>query len=464
MKPTWVLTEEERKVRFKKSDTTKSSSSGRGGRTKNGNSGDRQPRHSHEDDDENDDSGMMSMYNMDRKLDDLVPAFPGFIHQPQQPDSDDEQQNIGNILNGSELLVGQGRIQEIKEHVQASSSIPQDVLTSVANRQHCHGPLTRPEILLKKDPDFSPVNGSHGMGRPTVLKIKDEPTIDLNFIKAAGSAKENMKESPSTSGGLSSQLTTSQCSVITQNLDGMLDCNRSHEIRDVLKEDPDFNNIDIDLIDASLMDDDGRQLKITDGDGIGMRTTTLGINDIVAHLSKNYDFPVLEEDTNLEENGEDEEYNSKNYLSAEDEIYLNNLVKTHDEQYRTVNFGEEMIKEMMMCSMFGIPISYNAAINGYKLCVERMFKIARSLAEFETLTHNDKEILLKVNVDLLVCLRGAIFFDPRKSGKQQVLVSMGDQDIELLHTMFSQAMKEEANMKHIEYKTFNSVQVKYIIL
>ena len=460
MKPTWVLTEEERKVRFKKSDTTRSSSSGRGGRTRNGSNGDRQPRH-HSHEDEDDDSGMVDMY-IERK-DDLVPAFPGFIQQSQQPDSEDEQQNIGNILNGGELLVGQGTIQEIKEQVQASSSIPQDVLASVANRQHCHGPSTRPEILIKKDPDVTSVNGSHGMGRPAVLKIKDEPIINLNS-RTAGSVKENMKECPSTSGGPSSQTTSSHCSVITQNLVSMLDCNRSHEIRDVLKDDPDFNNIDIDLIDASLMDDDGRQLKITDCEVGSMRTTTLGINDIVAHLSKNYDFPVLEEENNLEENGVDEESYSNKYLNDEDEIYLNNLVKTHDEQYKSVNFGEEMIKEMMMCSMFGIPISYNAAINGYKLCVERMFKVARSLNEFETLTHNDKEILLKVNVDLLVCLRGAIFFDPRKSGKEQVLVSMGNQDIELLHTMFSQAMKEEANMKHIEYKTFNSVQVYYSLL
>ena len=75
--------------------------------------------------------------------------------------------------------------------------------------------------------------------------------------------------------------------------------------------------------------------------------------------------------------------------------------------------------------MFGIPITPNAAISGYKLTVERVKKIADHLDCFTSLASVDQTSLLKENADLLVSLRGAIFFDSRKRGVNQVLISMG---------------------------------------
>jgi hypothetical protein len=57
-------------------------------------------------------------------------------------------------------------------------------------------------------------------------------------------------------------------------------------------------------------------------------------------------------------------------FTKEEQMQLNKLVKQHNERYRSVNFGEELIKEMIMCSMFGIPVSTSAAISGYRLSVE----------------------------------------------------------------------------------------------
>jgi len=133
------------------------------------------------------------------------------------------------------------------------------------------------------------------------------------------------------------------------------------------------------------------------------------------------------------------------------------LVRCHDERYRSVNFGEELIKEMIMCSMFGIPISTSAAISGYRLTVERITRIANNLDCFADLPMMDQSSLLKENADLLVSLRGAIFFDSKKKGVNQVLISMGIDDLETIKTMFSPLMKE-SRMKHIDYKIFNSIQ------
>jgi len=144
-------------------------------------------------------------------------------------------------------------------------------------------------------------------------------------------------------------------------------------------------------------------------------------------------------------------------FTEEDRLHLKNLLDCHNSQYKSVNFGEELIKEMIMCSMFSIPVSTTAAITGYRLSVERVTRIANSLDTFKTLSKFDQSSLLKENADLLVSLRGAIFFDSEKSGVEQVLLSMGNDDLETIRTLFSQLLKED-NMKHISYKTFNSIQ------
>merc|ERR1719435_631923 len=144
-------------------------------------------------------------------------------------------------------------------------------------------------------------------------------------------------------------------------------------------------------------------------------------------------------------------------FSSSEYKQLEQLVTEHDERYRSVNFGEELIKEIIMCSMFGIPVSTSAAINGYRLSVERITRIAHNLECFTDLPKIDQNNLLKENADLLVNLRGAIFFDSKKKGVDQVLISMGIDDLETIKTMFSPLMKE-SRMKHIDYKIFNSIQ------
>jgi len=167
-----------------------------------------------------------------------------------------------------------------------------------------------------------------------------------------------------------------------------------------------------------------------------------------------------------EYSGSDDDYQlSTGLILAEPEIKftpeefskLELLVDQHDKHYKSVNFGETLIKEMIMCSMFGIPVSLSAAISGYRLTVERITRIANNLECFGGLPKMDQDSLLKENADLLVSMRGAIFFDSRKKGVNQVLISMGIDDMDTIKSMFTPLMKED-RMKHIDYKTFNSIQ------
>jgi len=102
-------------------------------------------------------------------------------------------------------------------------------------------------------------------------------------------------------------------------------------------------------------------------------------------------------------------------------------------------------------------VSSSAALQGYKLQVERITRIANSLPAFTNLVKADQNALLKENADLIVSLRGAIFFDKKKKGIDQVLSSMGTQDKTMIEKMFKSLM-ENHEMNHIEYKIFNSIQ------
>ena len=45
-------------------------------------------------------------------------------------------------------------------------------------------------------------------------------------------------------------------------------------------------------------------------------------------------------------------------MVGQDEVKLvGELVAVHDRHYMSINFGEDVIKEMIMSSVFGIPVS-----------------------------------------------------------------------------------------------------------
>lgn len=69
------------------------------------------------------------------------------------------------------------------------------------------------------------------------------------------------------------------------------------------------------------------------------------------------------------------------------------------------------------------------ALEGYKLQVERLTKIANSLQHFTNLCKPDRDALMKENADLIVSLNGALFFDKKKKGVDQVMSSMGHSKI-----------------------------------
>jgi len=144
-------------------------------------------------------------------------------------------------------------------------------------------------------------------------------------------------------------------------------------------------------------------------------------------------------------------------ITADELAQIKSIARTHDINYKSVNFGEELIKEMVMSSVFGVPLSVSATMNAYRLMIQRVTKVAQGFDLFTNLPHHVQSTLLKNNADTIVSLRGAVFFEKRKKGFDQILITMGVDDFTEVRSMIMTAM-QSTELKRIDYQTFNSLQ------
>lgn len=144
-------------------------------------------------------------------------------------------------------------------------------------------------------------------------------------------------------------------------------------------------------------------------------------------------------------------------ITADELAQIKAIARLHDINYKSVNFGEELIKEMVMSSVFGVPLSVSATMNAYRLMIQRVTKVAQCFDPFLNLPHATQSNLLKHNADTIVSLRGAVFFEKRKGGLDQILITMGVDDLLAARNMVMTAMKT-TELKRIDYQTFNSLQ------
>ena len=134
----------------------------------------------------------------------------------------------------------------------------------------------------------------------------------------------------------------------------------------------------------------------------------------------------------------------------------------HDTKYKSINLGEEVIKEMIKSSIFGVPVSAKAAMTAYRLMIKRVTLIAKPLIDFENMPYRVQKRLLYHNADMVVSLRGAHFFQMKKEGQVQILYSLGIDDLETVNTIIAEVKRTHnaqiQDYKTIEYRNFNTIQ------
>ena len=92
--------------------------------------------------------------------------------------------------------------------------------------------------------------------------------------------------------------------------------------------------------------------------------------------------------------------------------------------------------------------------------IQRVTRVAQNFTEFFELPSSAQTILLKNNADMIVSLRGAVFFEIKKQGFDQILSSLGMNDLQSARDMISATVKRHTHLNRIDYKTFNTIQDK----
>ena len=96
----------------------------------------------------------------------------------------------------------------------------------------------------------------------------------------------------------------------------------------------------------------------------------------------------------------------------------------------------------------------------YRLMIQRVTRVAQSFNDFLDLPAITQTTLLKNNADMIVSLRGAVFFEIKKQGLDQILSSLGIEDLQSARDMIFATLKCQNTLKRIDYKTFNTIQDK----
>ncbi len=108
------------------------------------------------------------------------------------------------------------------------------------------------------------------------------------------------------------------------------------------------------------------------------------------------------------------------------ETILARFSDSYNTHYKSVNFGPTLLKEIIMCSLFGVNISPAAAMAAYRLMIERVARVAYGADIFKRLPAPAQSVLLRSNADLMVLLQGALFFHTGTQGLDQAsLMALG---------------------------------------
>ncbi len=138
---------------------------------------------------------------------------------------------------------------------------------------------------------------------------------------------------------------------------------------------------------------------------------------------------------------------------------VSHLSEAYDSQYSSVPFGANLLKEIILCSLCGVPISAETSITSYRLMIERVAKVAGGSSMFTSLPHRYRSALLRHNADMMVLLQGALFFQKSTGGFDQVVHSMGAADVQLGREIMETIQSTtSASFARIEYSKFNSIQ------
>ena len=165
----------------------------------------------------------------------------------------------------------------------------------------------------------------------------------------------------------------------------------------------------------------------------------------------------LQTDSDSESDSRNPEFQERLLEISKDEVEtIRSIGYWHDRCYKSVDFGEDLIKEMLFSSVCGVSLSVQSAMTAYRLMIQRVNRVATGFDPFSRLSSRSQSTLLKHNADLVVSLRGAVFFETNKQGMDQIVISLGINDCDFARKLIFDAKQQKINKIH--YSSMNALQ------
>ena len=143
--------------------------------------------------------------------------------------------------------------------------------------------------------------------------------------------------------------------------------------------------------------------------------------------------------------------------------YIYKVSHDYDKMFKSISLGASLMKEMIFAQRFGFPLSAEATLCSYNIMIHRMVAIAKPLPEFAALSAKAQRGLFRRNLDLMVLVHGAVYFEGRTDPERQFTSSLGEDDLETAEVLMRKVSADIMNqpnisLRKIDYHNFNRLQ------
>ena len=120
---------------------------------------------------------------------------------------------------------------------------------------------------------------------------------------------------------------------------------------------------------------------------------------------------------------------------------VSDVVSNYDTNFKSVSIGNQILKQLLFSSLFGIPMSLECQKDVFRLTKQRVIKVATSFPAFHHLSHELQQNCLKSNISMLIAVRAAT---TANSGKPEdhMKRSCGPEDSEMAKRLIAEVAKE----------------------
>ena len=117
------------------------------------------------------------------------------------------------------------------------------------------------------------------------------------------------------------------------------------------------------------------------------------------------------------------------------------IVMNHNAHFRSISFGEKILKGVVFASLYGSPRSMESHTQAFRILLEKNIRATRNFLDFMNLPEKLQRTLLKHNHSILVALCGAA--GDKRRFPDQITDQLSSCEVETVKSMMSWILKSQ---------------------